>query len=350
MLNLDKYISSNSAVLICTEINRRYLSGMKSSAGYLLLTQVGNYLFVDGRYFEAAKKIAYGDIKVVLLERLSKQVGDLIRRFGIDTLYTETEITVGFLNNLKDVIHCKIVPDALLSDYLLKSRSVKQQWEIDNIISAQRIAEKAFNEILNHIKEGVTERQIAVELDYCMQKLGSEGISFDTIAVSGENSALPHGVPTDKPLKKGDFFTLDFGAVYNGYHSDMTRTVAIGYASEEMEEIYNLVLSAQSAAINKIKAGVDCKAVDAVARDIITHKGFAGNFNHSTGHGVGLEIHEYPTLSSRNNDSLLENQVVTCEPGIYLPSKFGVRIEDMIVVRRNGMENLTKCEKRLIIL
>ncbi|MEE0946313.1 MAG: aminopeptidase P family protein [Acutalibacteraceae bacterium] len=350
MLNLDKFITSNSAVLICSETNRRYLSGFKSSLGYLLVCELGNFLFVDGRYIEAAKKNVKNDIKVVLLERLSKQLGDLLNRFKIKTLYTETEITVSFLNSLKNVIHCDLLPSEELSLYLLKSRSVKERYEIENIISAQRIAEKAYANVLNMIKEGISEREIALELDYQMQKMGSEGISFETIAVSGKNSSLPHGVPTDKKLEKGDFLTLDFGAVVNGYHSDMTRTVAIGYATDEMQEIYNLVLSAQLTAIEKIGVGVDCKSVDAAARDIITHKGYAGNFNHSTGHGVGLDIHEYPTLSQRNNEALLENQIVTVEPGVYLPDKFGVRIEDMIVVSGNVNENLTKCEKKLIIL
>ncbi len=350
MVNFDRYITSKSAVLICSEVNRRYLCGFKSSAGYLLFTDTGNFCFVDGRYFEAAKNSVKGDFKVVLLERVSKQIGNLVKRLKIDTLYTETDITVGFLNDLNDVLPCKITPSSELTDLLLFKRSVKEQWEIDNIIKAQRIAEKAYENILNIIKEGVTEKQVALELDYQMQKLGSEGVSFETIAVSGKNSALPHGVPTDKKIEKGDFFTLDFGAVYNGYHSDMTRTVAIGFATEEMQYIYDLVLSAQNAALSKVAAGVKCKAVDAAARDIITHAGYAGNFGHGTGHGVGLEIHEYPTVSGRNDKTLVENQVITCEPGIYLPEKFGVRIEDMAVVKVNAFENLTKCEKTLIIL
>ena len=350
MINFDRYITSKSAVLICSEVNRRYLCDFKSSAGYLLFTDTGNFCFVDGRYFEAAKSSVKGDFKVILLERVSKQIGDIIKRLKIDTLYTETDITVGFLSNLNDIIPCKVIPDSELTNLLLFKRSVKEQWEIDNIISAQRIAEKAFENILNYIKAGVTEKQVALELDYMMQKLGSEGVSFETIAVSGKNSALPHGVPTDKIIENGDFFTLDFGAVYNGYHSDMTRTVAIGYASEEMKYIYDLVLEAQNAALSKIAVGVKCKAVDAAARDIITHAGYAGNFGHSTGHGVGLQIHEYPNLSSRNDEGLVENQVVTCEPGVYLPEKFGVRIEDMAVVKGNTFDNLTNCAKTLIIL
>ena len=175
-------------------------------------------------------------------------------------------------------------------------------------------------------------------------------ISFETIAVSGENSSLPHGVPGDRALQNGDFLTLDFGAVCGGYHSDMTRTLAIGYATDQMKKIYDLVLSAQCAAIDKIKSGVGCSNVDAAARDIITKAGFAGNFNHSTGHGVGLCIHEYPRLSNRCDDKLVSGQVVTVEPGVYLQGVFGVRIEDMVVVRENETENLTNAPKTLIIL
>lgn len=350
MINLDHYVSSSSAVLICTDVNRFYLSGMRSSAGYMLITQFGNFLLIDGRYYEAALKKVYPSIKVILLERLSKQLNELVGRFGIKTLYTETEITVSLLNTLNSIINCDIRAEQSLTDDLFKARSVKTEEEIKNIMAAQRIAEAAYEEVLNFIKAGVSEREIALKLDYEMQRRGSEGVSFETIAVSGENSSLPHGVPGERLLKAGDFLTLDFGAIYNGFHSDMTRTVAIGYATDKMESIYNLVLSAQNKAIEKIQSGVKCCAVDAAARDIITKAGFAGNFNHSTGHGVGLQIHEYPNLSNRCDDKLVAGQVVTCEPGIYFEGIFGVRIEDMIVVRENARQNLTNSPKTLIIL
>ncbi len=350
MINLDRYISSSSAVLICTDVNRFYLSGMKSSAGYMLISGVGNFLLVDGRYYEAAQKKVYPGVKVVLLERLSRQLNDLVTRFGIKILYTETEITVSLHSTLNSIINCNIKAEQSLTDDLYKARSVKSEAEIKNIIAAQRIAEESFDEILNFIKAGLSEKEIALKLDYEMQKRGSEGVSFETIAVSGENSSLPHGVPGERLLKEGDFLTLDFGAVYNGYHSDMTRTVAIGHANDKMCAVYDLVLSAQNAAIEKVQAGVKCSSVDAAARDIITKAGFAGNFNHSTGHGVGLCIHEYPNLSNRCDDKLISGQVVTIEPGVYLQGIFGVRIEDMIVVRENATENLTNSPKTLIIL
>ena len=350
MINLDKYISSHSAVLICTDVNRFYLSGVKSSAGYLLKTNIGDFLFVDGRYFEMAKKTVKNGIKVVLLNRLSKQLNEIIERFKIDTIYTETDITVSFLNSLCDILNCKVIAQESLSEEILVARSVKTKEEVENIICAQRIAESAFNELLNFIKVGVTEKEIALFLDYEMGKRGSEGVSFETIAVSGENSSMPHGVPAERPLREGDFLTLDFGAIYKGYHSDMTRTIALGYATDKMQEIYNLVLNAQNRAIEKITSGIACKNVDAVARDIITKAGYGGNFSHSTGHGVGLCIHEYPNLSNRNDTKLVCGQIVTVEPGIYIESQFGVRIEDMILVKENTRENLTNCPKTLIIL
>lgn len=350
MINLDKFISHGSAVLVCTDVNRRYLSGFNSSSGYLLLTDCGNFLFVDSRYFEAAEKQAREDIKPVLLERFSRQLNEYTDRFGIKTLYTETGITVAMLESLKGISNAEVTADAKLTEAIEFARSVKTEKEIENIVAAQRIAEETFSEALNFIKAGVTEREVALFLDFGMQEKGSEGVSFETIAVSGKNSSLPHGVPSDKKIEDGDFVTLDFGAVFGGYHSDMTRTVAVGHVTEKQEEIYSIVLSAQKAALEKIKYGIPAMRVDAAARDIIAEKGFAGNFGHGTGHGVGLEIHEYPSVGPNSKKPLVENQIITVEPGIYIPDLFGVRIEDMAVVKRSGSINLTNAEKSLIIL
>lgn len=350
MLNLDKFIERNSAVLICTEFNRRKVSGVKSSEGHLLLTQVGNFLLVDSRYFEMAQKKALPNIKVILLERFSKQVNDLINRFGIDRIYTETGITYSYYQMLNDILHCEVVPSKELSDCLIKDRSVKTDKEIEYITSALRIAEESLDEVLNFVKVGRSEREIATELEYIMSKKGSEGKAFDSIVVSGPNSSLPHGVPTDRKIADGDFLTFDFGATVNGYRSDITRTFGIGNISEKMKEIYSIVYKAQLAAIDSIKAGVKAGVVDSAARDIIVNEGYAGNFRHSVGHGVGLDIHEFPNISPGNETVLEKNQVVTVEPGIYIPEKFGVRIEDMIVVGENTRQNLTKQDKTLIIL
>ena len=349
MENTLRYITDKTAVLIITPENRRYLTGFPSSLGYLLMTKQGNTLFVDGRYYEAAEKKS-SQAKVVLLKNIYAQLNEELAKCGAMRLLIETEVSFKTYNGIKHGIDVAVTPSEKLSTKLLELRSVKKREETASIIIAQRIAEKAFEEILNFIKVGVTERQIANELEYKMKQYGAEGIAFDTVAVSGTNSSLPHGVPTDKRVEEGEFITMDFGAVINGYCSDMTRTVAVGTPSEEMVKVYDTVLSAQENAISRIKSGVLCKDVDNAARSVIDGEGYGNFFTHSTGHGVGLMIHEYPNLSPTSEVKLRAGQIVTAEPGIYLPGRFGVRIEDMLQVRKNGVKNLTKAPKHLIIL
>lgn len=345
-----RYITENAAVLITTPINRRYLTGFPSSLGYLLMTKQGNTLFVDGRYFEAACKYAV-DTEVVLINKVFGQINELLEKSGVNRVLLETENEYSTYALIKRNLKVKVVPSESLSEKLLTLRSIKKSDEVKSIVEAQRIAEKAFDDILCFIKEGVTEREIAALLEYKMKQYGAEGIAFDTIAVSGKNSSLPHGVPTEKSVANGDFVTMDFGAVVNGYCSDMTRTVAVGYASDEMIKVYDTVLSAQIAVDDTVASGVLCSEVDAAARQVIEKAGFGDYFCHSTGHGVGLQIHEMPNLSPRAEGTRLRaGQVVTNEPGIYIPEKFGVRIEDMLYVRKNGCKNLTKAPKHLIIL
>lgn len=345
-----RYITDSSAVLIHTPVNRRYLTGFSSSLGYLLMTSKGNTLFVDGRYFEAAEKFAV-DTRVVLSNSVFEQINAVIKEQGVKKLLIETETEYAFYKLIKTKLDVKVVPSKPLSDKLLGLRSVKKREETASIVAAQRIAEKAFEDVLNFIKPGVTEREIAALLDYKMKLYGAEGIAFETIAVSGTNTSMPHGTPTDKKVTEGDFVTMDFGAVINGYCSDMTRTVAVGYVTDEMERVYNTVLKAQENVIKTVKAGVLCKDADAAARDIIKDAGYGEFFSHSTGHGVGLQIHEKPNLSLTAGDiKLRAGQIVTDEPGIYLPGKFGVRIEDMLLVRNNDCKILTKTPKHLIIL
>lgn len=345
-----RYITENAAVLITTPINRRYLTGFSSSLGYFLMTKRGNKLFVDGRYFEAAKRYAL-DTEVVLIKNIFEQINEILEQLGIKRLLIETENEYSVYALLKRNLKVKVVPSEPLSEKLLTLRSVKKSDEVKSIVEAQRIAEKAFDDVLCFIKEGVTERDIAALIEYKMKQYGAEGIAFDTIAVSGKNSSLPHGVPTEKPVVDGDFVTMDFGAVVNGYCSDMTRTVAVGFATDEMIKVYQTVLSAQQAVIDTVKAGITCKDADIAARQVIEKAGFGSCFCHSTGHGVGLQIHEMPNLSPRAVETRLRaGQVVTNEPGIYIPKKFGVRIEDMLYVQKNGCKNLTKAPKHLIIL
>ncbi len=243
-----------------------------------------------------------------------------------------------------------IVADGVLDAAITDIRSVKDKSEVEKIIKAQRIAEDAFRHILTFIKEGVTEKEVALELDYHMLSHGADGLSFETIAISGKNTSKPHGVPSDKKIEKGDFVTMDFGAVVEGYHSDMTRTVAVGFVSEEQRTVYNTVLEAQAKAQLAARSGELCKNVDRAARGVIENAGCGEYFNHSTGHGVGVEIHEYPNLSPVCEKALKAGNVVTDEPGIYIPERFGVRIEDMLLITESGCENLTRAPKELIIL
>ena len=349
-MNTLRYINSKTAALIITEENRRYLTGFVSSLGYLLMTEKGNTLFVDGRYFEAAQKKAV-NCEVVLMDRLTAQLNEEMGKQGVEKLLIETENTVSAANSLKKNLSAKVTPSKPLSGKLKTLRSVKKRDEVNSIIEAQRIAEKAYADVLDFIKVGKTEREIAAFLEYRMKLYGAEKIAFETIAISGKNTSMPHGVPTDKKVESGDFVTMDFGAVINGYCSDMTRTVAVGFATDEMKQVYETVLQAQKAAESAAKAGVFCRDVDAAARDIISSAGYGEYFCHSTGHGVGLEIHEMPALSPKAGElKLRAGQVVTDEPGIYLPEKFGVRIEDMLLIQKNGCKNLTKAAKDLIIL
>jgi Xaa-Pro aminopeptidase len=288
---------------------------------------------------------------VVQFNKILPLLNEELKKQGITKLLIETENSISFLNALKKGLETKVSPSDALSARLADLRSVKRRDELNSIVTAQRIAEKAFDDILNFIKAGVTEKEIAALLEYKMKQYGAEGIAFDTIAVSGANSSLPHGVPTDKKVEAGDFITMDFGAVINGYCSDMTRTVAVGFVTDEMAKVYDTVLRANINTEKNIRAGITCKDADALARDVINEAGYGDFFGHGTGHGVGLLIHEKPTLSPKAEKTKLRaGQVVTDEPGIYLPEKFGVRIEDMLYVRKNDCKNLTKAPKHLIIL
>ncbi len=345
-----RYINKNTAALVFTPVNRRYLTGFPSSLGYLLMTEDENYLFVDGRYFEAASKKASG-AKVILIDNIFDQINALLESKNITKLLIETENEISFLNILKAKINAKVTASAPFSRRLCEMRSIKTREELHSSEEAQRIAEKAFSDVLEYIKVGITEREIAAFLEYRMKLYGSEAAAFDTIAVSGPNTSLPHGVPSERKIIDGDFITMDFGAVINGYCSDMTRTVAVGHATDEMQRVYDTVLSANLAVIENIKAGMLCKDADKIARDVIESAGYGKYFSHSLGHGIGLEVHEIPTLSPRCTEvKLRSGQLVSDEPGIYIPEKFGVRIEDMLIITKSGCKNLTKSEKHLIIL
>lgn len=346
---LCKLTDEQTAVLIYDPISRKYLTGFSSSLGYLFLKKGKTVLFVDGRYFEAAKAAVDSSVLVVLIENLSQQIQALLGE-SVTKLLVETTNTVATVRGFESAFKITVEPDDRITVLLSNKRLIKTYYEIDCITKAQRIAEQAFDHILGFIRAGVTELEIAAELEYCMKRLGSTAPSFETIAVSGEKSSMPHGVPDGRVVKNGDFITMDFGARWGGYHSDMTRTVAVGFVTDEMKKVYETVLSANITAIQRVSEGVIAADVDLAARNLITDAGYGTAFSHSTGHGIGLDVHEAPNISSKNQAKLQSGMVITIEPGIYLAGKFGVRIEDMVVVTKNGSNNLTNAEKRLIIL
>lgn len=340
-----------NCVLISSDINRRYFTGMKSSAGYVLAFREKSYLLIDFRYFEKAQKTVTSS-QVILLTNLKTQALELLKKHGVSRLSIESEfVTLEQFSRL-DMLFDGIEIDFSnkLSEQILNLRTIKSQKEIEKIKSAQKIAENAFSHILNFIKPGITERQIALELDFFMLKNGAEALSFETIALTGANTSLPHGVPDGTEVKNGSFVLMDFGAVYDGYHSDMTRTICVGEPTEKMSRIYDIVLNAQLAAIAKAQAGISGGELDAFARKLISEAGYGENFGHSLGHGVGLEIHEGPTASISAKIILKENMVVTIEPGIYLTGEFGVRIEDFVVIKDGFCDNITNCPKNLLCL
>ena len=342
--------SFGECALITSDTDRRYFTKMKSSAGTLAVFRDKAYLIIDFRYIEKARKSAVG-CEVLLQTDLYAQINELAKRHGVKRISVcSRQITVSALEEMKNRLDCEIDSSCALSDAVDEIRICKREEEIQCIIAAQRIAEKAFEHILGFISAGVSERDIALELDFFMLKNGAEALSFDTIALSGKNTSLPHGVPSDKTVSNGEFVLMDYGAVVEGWHSDMTRTVCVGEPDEEMKKVYGIVLDAQKAALDAVRAGITGAQLDETARRIIADAGYGGNFGHSLGHGVGMEIHESPAASPKGKTVLRENMIVTVEPGIYIPDRFGVRIEDFVVVKENGCENMTRAAKELIAL
>ncbi len=350
--DLQKFLKNKSeAIIITSPENRRYFTGFPSSDGYLVITKDDAVLFADSRYIEAAEK-SVKDCRALLFKKDSVDIKAYLKENHILKVYTErNHISVSTADFLKTAfLPCRVTPSKRLEKAIEESRIIKTEEEVKSIKAAQKIAEDAFEHILTFIKPGVTEKEIAIRLDFYMLSHGAEAVSFETIAVTGQKSSMPHGVPDDTVVKSGDFITMDFGAVVNGYHSDMTRTVAVGKVSDEQRKVYETVLTAQKAALAVLKAGLDCCEADKAARQVIDDAGYGEYFGHSTGHGVGIEIHEAPTLAPKSKGALQVGNVVTIEPGIYLPGKFGVRIEDMALITENGFENLTTTPKELIIL
>ncbi|BDG31404.1 Xaa-Pro dipeptidase [Parageobacillus thermoglucosidasius] len=335
-------------MLVTNPYNRRYITGFTGTAGVAVISQDKAVFITDFRYIEQASKQVQG-FEIVkhtgpIVEEVAKQVARLhIQKLGFE----QEDVSYATFKAYEQAVNAELVPTSLVVE---KLRLIKSESEIKILKEAAAIADAAFEHILSFIRPGVKEIEVANELEFFMRKQGATSSSFDTIVASGYRSALPHGVATDKVIEKGELVTLDFGAYYNGYCSDITRTVAVGEISDELKTIYNIVLEAQLRGMKGIKPGMTGKEADALTRDYITEKGYGDYFGHSTGHGIGLEIHEGPTLSARSDIVLAPGMVVTVEPGIYIPGLGGVRIEDDTVVTENGNEALTHSPKELIIL
>jgi Xaa-Pro aminopeptidase len=348
------FINDNNAdaMLLLDEANMHYVCAFSPSEGVVLLTKDGfGYHLVDSRYTEKAqiKAKTTGLTVIEINSKFTQQVKELCQKHNVKSLLFENETISlkkyqAYKNELDNI---DFVP---INDGLMKIRNCKDMDEIVLMKKANEIAEKSFLELLNHIEVGKSEKELSAYFDYLMAKNGSHGLSFDTILLTGAHTSMPHGTPDDRTIKEGDFVLFDFGATYEGYHSDMTRTIAVKHADEEMTNAYELVKKAQLAGIQGLNAGVKCADVYKKAYDVLEEQHMGKYFRHSLGHGVGLEIHEGFNASPKSKDTYQVGNVTSIEPGIYIPNKFGIRIEDVLYLSPRGRENLSSITKKLIIL
>jgi Xaa-Pro aminopeptidase len=335
--------------LVLHSHNRNYLSGFSGSSGALLFGPSKTLFLTDSRYTLQAKSEVHGAEIVLQTRALLADAVELIKaqkvkKLGFETVHVPHAAFEYLRSKLPKV---KLVPTKDLAEGL---RAIKDPGEMVKMRHAGRITDQTFHHILGFIKPGVKESDLAVEMEHYMRLQGASGPSFETIVASGWRAALPHGIASDKKVAKGDMIVFDFGCLYDGYCSDMTRMVCVGKPSAEQKKIYGIVKKAQQAGLDLIRAGRKAGDVDAVSRGIIRKAGFARNFGHSLGHGVGVEVHEEPRLGPKNTETLKVGMAVTCEPGIYLEGRFGVRIEDLVLVTENGCENLYRSSKELAVV
>jgi len=340
------------AVLLTERANRFYASGFDSygTDGAALVTRDKTYYWTDSRYIEAASA-RVADADVLPTDRAhpyAALISGALRSRGVKKLgFDDAYMTVRDFRMYEKALPAELVPASALLSSL---RSVKDAEELEALVAAQRIAERALGEVLNDIRPGVTEKFLAARLTFLMLSYGAENVSFDPIVISGAKTSMPHGVPSEKKVEAGDFVTMDFGSLYAGYCSDMTRTVAVGRATDEMETVYATVLRAQKAGIAAARAGVRGCDVHAAAAKVIADAGYGAYFGHGFGHGVGVEIHEAPNASPANDQPLPAGAVISAEPGIYLPGRFGVRIEDVLILRDGGNTDIAEAPKELLVL
>ncbi|MDS9471095.1 Xaa-Pro peptidase family protein [Sporosarcina pasteurii] len=350
LTNLRKQLEKEhiDALLITNPYNRRYMTEFTGTAGVALVSAKDAVFITDFRYTEQAEKEIEGYRIVQHTKTIIEEVAAQVKNMNVKTVgFEKDDLSFGLYELYNKEIEAELKP---VSGIVEKLRMVKTTEELEILQQAAKIADDAFQHIIDYIRPGITELDVSNELEFFMRKQGATSSSFSIIVASGLRSALPHGVATDKVIESGDFVTLDYGALYNGYISDITRTVAVGEPSEKLKEIYAVTLEAQERALQSIKPGMTGIEADRIAREYIASKGYGEAFGHSTGHGIGLEVHEGPALSFRSETVLEPNMVVTVEPGIYLPEIGGVRIEDDIVITEDGNKRLTFATKELLIL
>ena len=339
------------AILLTDEKNQRYATGFAFTDGAVVVGREKAWLLTDSRYIEAAEKIAGSCCDVRMFDRehsLSSLIRGALEENGTEKLAAEDEkLSHARWAAWEELLGRRFLP---AGDLMMGLRASKNDEEIASMIRAQRISEKALEEVLHIIKPGMTEKEVMAELVYYMLRFGSEGNSFDPIVVTGKNTSMPHGVPGDTVIRDGDFITMDFGSLSDGYCSDMTRTVAVGHATEEMKKVYYTVLEAQLAGIAAARSGIPGKLIDQAARDVIEKAGYGAYFGHGFGHSLGLDIHEPPMAGPRGEAPMAENDLCSAEPGIYIPGRFGVRIEDVMIIRKDGAEVITKAPKSELIV
>lgn len=335
-------------LLVDSDVNRFYLTGFTGTAGKVLFTGSNNYFITDFRYTEQASDQTEGYEVLEVNQKSEEKIAKILKRDKVKKFGFEAKV-VNYNQYIKyrDKLGVELVPTV---DLVAQLRMIKDSNELEKIKKAVEITDQAFSHICNFIKPGITEREVALELEYFMKKKGGDKNSFEFIVASGKRSSMPHGVASEKVIETGDFVTMDFGTVYEGYCSDMTRTIIVGEPDEKQKKIYDIVLKAQLEVIDKIKPGMTCKEADALARDIIAEEGYGERFGHSLGHGLGIEVHEFPRVSFASDRVLEPGMVVTDEPGIYIPDWGGVRIEDDLIITEDGCKVLNKSPKELIII
>lgn len=328
--------------------NIRYFTGFSGSSAYVLFTKDKNYFITDFRYKNQSAFEVKG-YEIIINYNFSIEVEKIINSCGLKNIGVEaSRMSLSSLKNLEE--KNPAAKFHAVNEQIEKLTMAKTAEEITSLKKAVEISDKTFSKMLEFIKPGMSELDVAAELTYTHLKLGAQKNSFDPIVASGIRGALPHGIASDKKIEKGDMVTLDFGCIYNGFCSDVTRTVAVGEPRDEMKKIYQIVLDSQLLAIMNAKSNSSSKALDAVARDYISSKGYGANFGHGLGHGLGIEVHEAPSVSARNDSQLVSNSIITIEPGIYVENLGGVRIEDDVLITNGSCEVLNKSPKELIIL